>query len=308
MMRPNLWSISVSSCSAIPMPHTTPPMIWLLAVLVFRMRPAATALTIAGDTDDAELLVDFHFGENRRVRVVGMRAVIGEGGEFSPARCGRRRHAASLPRSAPRATHRACSRACRPPARPRRASHPPAANSASALPGAAVPRAPRRTVVTIPFDTDAAIHDPPSTGDCGSVESPSLIVTAVERQPQHLGRDLRHDRVSAGADVGGRAGNLRMAVGRQHDAHRDRHLQRFPDAGRHAPADQLGAIAHRARLGAAPVPAESFRALAVALAQVLAAVRLVGVSGRAPNNSAGAARADRASGRPRVRPSRFRAR
>jgi len=38
-----------------------------------------------------------------------------------------------------------------------------------------------------------------------------------------------------------------MAVGRQRDAHRDRHLQRFPDASRHAPADQFAAIAHRAR-------------------------------------------------------------
>jgi hypothetical protein len=28
-----------------PMPHTTLPMIWLCAVFVFRMRPAATALT-----------------------------------------------------------------------------------------------------------------------------------------------------------------------------------------------------------------------------------------------------------------------
>ena len=31
-------------------------------------------------------------------------------------------------------------------------------------------------VVTIAFDTEAAIHDPPSTGDCGSVESPSLML------------------------------------------------------------------------------------------------------------------------------------
>jgi hypothetical protein len=30
-------------------------------------------------------------------------------------------------------------------------------------------------VVAIPFDTEAAIHDPPSTGDCGRVESPSLM-------------------------------------------------------------------------------------------------------------------------------------
>ena len=46
MKRPNRWSISVSSCSAMPMPQTTPPMIWLRAVLGLRMRPAAIALTM----------------------------------------------------------------------------------------------------------------------------------------------------------------------------------------------------------------------------------------------------------------------
>src|SRR5205085_1899375 len=96
---------------------------------------------------------------------------------------------------------------------------------------------------------------------------------AVERQPEHVGRDLRHDRVGAGADVGGRTGYLRMAIGGEHDAHRDRHLQGFPDAGRHAPADEIAAVAHRARLGVALVPAERLRALAVAIPQRLAAVR-----------------------------------
>src|SRR4029077_7325861 len=38
-------------------------------------------------------------------------------------------------------------------------------------------------VVTIPFDTEAAIHDPPSTGDCGNVESPSLMVTLSSGSP-----------------------------------------------------------------------------------------------------------------------------
>src|SRR5262249_4463424 len=57
------------------------------------------------------------------------------------------------------------------------------------------------------------------------------------------------------------------------DAHRDRHLQGFPDARRHAPAHQLLAVTHRPRLGLALAPAERFRALAVALAQRLAAIR-----------------------------------
>ena len=31
--------------------------------------------------------------------------------------------------------------------------------------------------------TEAAVHEPPSTGDCGSVESPSLIVTLSIGRP-----------------------------------------------------------------------------------------------------------------------------
>ena len=46
MKRPSRWSISVSSCSAMPMPITTPPRIWLRAVLGLMIRPAATALTM----------------------------------------------------------------------------------------------------------------------------------------------------------------------------------------------------------------------------------------------------------------------
>ena len=38
-------------------------------------------------------------------------------------------------------------------------------------------------VVTIPFATEAAIHDPPSTGDRGSAESPSLTVMASSGSP-----------------------------------------------------------------------------------------------------------------------------
>ena len=53
------------------------------------------------------------------------------------------------------------------------------------------------------------------------------------------------------------------------------HLHRFPDAGGHAPADQLVALAHRAWLRVALRPAEPFRTLAVAFAQLLAAVGLV---------------------------------
>ena len=40
----------------------------------------------------------------------------------------------------------------------------------------------------------------------------------VDRQAEHVGRHLRHDRVGAGADVGGRAGDLGVSVRGQHDA------------------------------------------------------------------------------------------
>ena len=42
---------------------------------------------------------------------------------------------------------------------------------------------PRADARTIAFDTEAAIHDPPSTGDCGSVESPSLTLTLSSGRP-----------------------------------------------------------------------------------------------------------------------------
>ena len=104
-----------------------------------------------------------------------------------------------------------------------------------------------------------------------------LDADVVDRQAKHVGRDLRHDRVGAGADIGGRGRHLRVAVGGQHDADRGRHLQRFPYACRHAPADQIAAVAHRARFGFALVPAERRRALPVAFAQLLAGIGKVRV-------------------------------
>src|SRR3984957_2418805 len=77
----------------------------------------------------------------------------------------------------------------------------------------------------------------------------------------------------AGADIGRRAGYLRVSVRTQRDPNGNRYLQRFPNTRRDAPPYHLAAIAHRARDGIALVPAERFRAPAVALAQVLAAIR-----------------------------------
>jgi hypothetical protein len=66
-----------------------------------------------------------------------------------------------------------------------------------------------------------------------------------------------------------------VAVCGQHNAGGHRHLQRFPDTGRHPPADQIAAVAHRSRFRIALVPAECRRALAIAFAQLLAGVRQI---------------------------------
>ena len=107
----------------------------------------------------------------------------------------------------------------------------------------------------------------------GRLRVAELDADVLERQPKHVCRDLRHDGVGAGADIGGCARDLRMAVGAQHDTHSDRHLRRLPHTGRHAPADQVAVVPHRARLGIAFVPTERLGALAVAFAQRLTAER-----------------------------------
>jgi hypothetical protein len=55
-----------------PIPQTTLPRIWLLAVLGFRIRPDH-----ARDADHAKLLVNLHLGKDRCVSVVRTRGVIG---------------------------------------------------------------------------------------------------------------------------------------------------------------------------------------------------------------------------------------
>jgi hypothetical protein len=57
-------------------------MIWLSAVLVLIMRPAATALTTR-HPDHTELLIDLHFGEDGGVRIAGIGGEGFEAGDFS---------------------------------------------------------------------------------------------------------------------------------------------------------------------------------------------------------------------------------
>src|SRR5262249_11394985 len=79
----------------------------------------------------------------------------------------------------------------------------------------------------------------------------------------------------AGADVGGRARDFDAPVRAQDCPGARRHLHRFPDAGGHAPSDEFAALAHRTRLRLSLRPAQPLGALAVALAQLFAAERLI---------------------------------
>ena len=101
-----------------------------------------------------------------------------------------------------------------------------------------------------------------------------LELHLLRRQSQVLGGDHGHHRVGAGADVAGRADDVRRAVGAQRDAGAGGPLERAPDAGGHPPADQPAPVAHRAGLGLAVLPSELLRAEPVALPQRLARQRL----------------------------------
>ena len=86
---------------------------------------------------------------------------------------------------------------------------------------------------------------------------------------QHLGGDLSQDGVGAGADISRGAGDLERAVGGERRARAAPARCGLPDAGRHAPAHELRALAHRARLRIAPRPAEALGALVVAVPSAL---------------------------------------
>ena len=64
------------------MPHTTPPMTWLCCRLGVQDAAGRDRVDDARDADDAELLVHLHLGEDRRMGVAGVRAVVVELGGF----------------------------------------------------------------------------------------------------------------------------------------------------------------------------------------------------------------------------------
>ena len=90
-----------------------------------------------------------------------------------------------------------------------------ASGEPSTLPGELeeLSRAPGRRRPSPPSRREETVHEPPSIGDSGSDESPSLNVTSSIGRPERLGGDLGHDGVGAGADVGGGAADDELAVG-----------------------------------------------------------------------------------------------
>ena len=79
----------------------------------------------------------------------------------------------------------------------------------------------------------------------------------LDRQAERLGRDLRHRGPGARPHVARGARHLGGAVGQEARHGRGRRVVHRVGGGRHAPADQPAAVAHRARLGIAPAPAEA---------------------------------------------------
>src|SRR5262249_5736585 len=144
----------------------------------FRINDAAGSDRIdhARHADNTELLVDLHFGEDRRMGIARMFGVFGKFNELFTLNaihaavphgvCERYR----APRSFPAGDHAfGKNDIVRFQAGQRRTRH--------------LLRRPRSSprissaVAVIACATEAAVHDPPSTCDCGSAESPSFTVT-----------------------------------------------------------------------------------------------------------------------------------
>ena len=83
-------------------------------------------------------------------------------------------------------------------------------------------------------------------------------------RPRRLSRDLRHRGPGARPHVARGAHHLGGAVGQETRHGGRRCVVHRVGGGRHAPADQPAAVAHRARLGVAPAPAEALGGSSVA--------------------------------------------
>ena len=60
--------------------------------------------------------------------------------------------------------------------------------------------------------------------NAAAAKSPSFTVTLSIGSTEHVSRDLRHDRIGAGADIGRGTRHFRVTVAGQHDASGRWHL------------------------------------------------------------------------------------
>ena len=139
-----------SSSSAMPMPQTTPPRTWLRAVFGLMIRPRGDRRRPRGDADRAEVLVDPHLREDRRVRERASIPAASNGSESASA--SRTRRALGLRAAPPRAS----AGEVQPPRRGSRAL-------ASAALSATAAGAASRTPPGPPSRPDAAVQEPAST-------------------------------------------------------------------------------------------------------------------------------------------------
>ena len=164
-----------------PMPHTTPPRIWLRAIFGLTTRPAAIALTTRLTLTDAQVLVDQYLDEHRRVSRggIGFAFLVGLGVHLNlnrlfPAvpcqlgQCHPRLAEGQMPFFENRLLRRSRQRT---PADVCRATASSFSFNASQACCTAVP-------------TDETVNDPPCNGAVGNEESPRIKVTSFTATPE----------------------------------------------------------------------------------------------------------------------------
>ena len=60
---------------------------------------------------------------------------------------------------------------------------------------------------------EAAVHDPPSTGQAGKLEIADPDLDFVERQAKHLAADLSQNGIGTGANIGSRGADESLPSG-----------------------------------------------------------------------------------------------
>ena len=200
-MRPMRGSTIVCSSSARLIPHTMPPSSWLSAVFAFSRRPTSYVATTRGTRISPRSAIDAAPRRTRRRTSARQSA------------CLRRR---AWPPQSPRSAYRfvPASAASAFTATRLVERDEPAPVERRALARQAMQRragigdrqldqlrAQLLAAACTAGPTLAAVIEPPDTGACGSAVSPSSKRTRLDGHAQRVGGDLRHHRVSAGADV-----------------------------------------------------------------------------------------------------------